>query len=220
MKDRYTATRTSLRTAGIMLLFTLVFTALMAGTYRITAPAIEASELAERMRLINDVLPPENYDNVLLEDFVEVGPVAELGLDQGGRIYRARRNGEPAALILEAVAPDGYAGRIRLAVGVDTGGRLTGIRVTAHRETPGLGDYIDPKKDRERAKPWIGQFANISFAEVAPERWAVRRDGGAFAYRIGATISARAVTDAAGRALAWANERRDALFAAETGSRI
>lgn len=218
MRARYTATRTSLRTAGIMVIFTLLFTAMMSMTYRITAPAIEASELAERMRLIDEVLPPHSYDNVLLEDYVELGPTAELGLDRGGRVYRARLAGEPAALVLEVVAPDGYAGRIHLAVGVDVNGRLTGVRATAHKETPGLGDYIDPKKDRNRSRPWITQFAGISFADVTVERWTVRRDGGAFDYRIGATITARAVTHATGRALEWAIDRRSALFDAETGS--
>ncbi|HAY11104.1 MAG TPA: electron transporter RnfG, partial [Thauera sp.] len=36
MSGRYTATRTSLRTGGIMLLFTLAFTALMASTFQVT----------------------------------------------------------------------------------------------------------------------------------------------------------------------------------------
>ena len=44
MSARYSATRTSLRTGAIMVLFTLVFTALMASTYSVTRPAIEASK--------------------------------------------------------------------------------------------------------------------------------------------------------------------------------
>ena len=218
--ERYTAARTSLRTAGIMLLFTLVFTAVMSGTYSVTRPAIEASAQEEKMRLINEVLPRASYDNALLDDFVTLGPTPELGLAQGGRVYRARRGGEAAALVLEAVAPDGYAGRISLVVAVDVAGRLSGVRVTGHKETPGLGDYIDPAKDRNKAEPWIGQFAGLSFAQVAPAQWRVKRDGGVFAYRAGATISARAVTQATGRVLAYATERREALFAAPVGSRL
>ncbi|HRP95452.1 MAG TPA: RnfABCDGE type electron transport complex subunit G [Rhodocyclaceae bacterium] len=220
MSERYTAMRTSLRTAGIMMVFTVVFTAMMSTTYRVTRPAIEASELAERMRLIDEVLPPESYDNALLDDYVELGPTPELGLDRGGRVYRARRDGTPAALVLEAAAPDGYGGRIRLAVAVDADGRISGVRATAHSETPGLGDYIDPRKDRNKERPWITQFTGLSFADVAADKWQVRRDGGAFEYRVGATISARAVTNATGRALAFAVEHREALFDAEAGTRF
>lgn len=219
MSARYSATRTSLRTASIMVLFTVVFTAVMSGTYTMTRPAIEASAQQEKMRLINEVLPPGSYDNALLEDFVTLGPTRELGLDAGGRIYRARRGAEPAALVLEAVAPDGYAGRIQLVVAVSAEGRLTGVRATGHKETPGLGDYIDPKKDRNKTQPWIAQFSGVSFAEVSPERWKLKRDSGAFAHRVGATISARAVTQAAGRALEYAVAHRDALFNAPTGAR-
>jgi Na+-translocating ferredoxin:NAD+ oxidoreductase subunit G len=220
-EQRYTAARTSVRTAGIMVLFTLVFTSMMSMTYQLTRPAIEASELAERMRLINDVLPPASYNNALLEDYVEVGPTPELGLTRaGGRIYRARYDGEPAALVLEAVAPDGYGGRIQLIVAVGADGRITGVRATAHAETPGLGDYIDPRKDRDRARPWITQFTGLSFNDVAPGNWQVRRDGGAFDYRIGATISARAVTNATGRALGYAVQHRHALFDAKAGTRF
>ncbi len=220
MNERYTATRTALRTAGIMVVFTVLFTSLMSGTYRLTRPAIEASQLAERMRLINEILPPGSFNNALLEDFVELGPTPELGLDRGGKVYRARLDGEPTALILETVAPNGYAGRIQLAVAVGVDGRITGVRATQHAETPGLGDYIDPKKDRDKQRPWIGQFVGTSFQQVPQERWKVRRDGGVFEYRIGATISARAVTEASGRALDYANRNRERLFDAKAGSRL
>lgn len=217
---RYTATRTSLRTAGVMLLFTVVFTAMMSGTYSLTRPTIEASRQAGKMRLINEVLPADRFDNDLLADFVDIGPTPELGLDSGGRIYRARKSGAPAALVLDAVAKDGYAGRIALAVAVDADGRLTGVRVTEHKETPGLGDYIDPRKDRNRERPWITQFNGVSFGDVSASQWHVKRDGGVFDYHIGATISARAVTEATGRALRYADRQRDALFSAPVGARL
>ncbi len=220
MNARYTAARTSLRTAAIMLVFSLLFTAAMAFTYTLTRPAIEASELAEKMRLINEVLPAGSYDNDLLGDVLHLGPTPELGLSRGGAVYRARRNGEAVALLIEAEAADGYAGRIQLVLAVDTDGRVSGVRVTAHKETPGLGDYIDPQKDRNKERPWIGQFAGIAHDQVDPAVWKVKRDGGVFDARAGATISARAVTNATGRALRWAVAHRDALFAAETGSTL
>lgn len=172
----------------------------------------------EQMRLINEILPPGSYDNELLEDVLRVGPTPELGLDRGGRVWRARKNGAPVALILEAVAPDGYAGRMELVVGVGSHGMLSGVRVTAHKETPGLGDYVDPAKDRNKTMPWIGQFAIASWKDTDPAGWSVKKDGGSFGYRTGATISARAVVGAVGRATAFAVEHQAALFAAPAGS--
>lgn len=220
MSARYSATRTSLRTASIMLVFTAVFTTLMASTYTYTRPAIEASMQDAQMRLIDEVLPPGSYDNALLDDMVRVGPTPAIGLEDGGRIWRARKGGEPVALIVETAASDGYAGRIAMVVAINTNGLLSGVRVTAHKETPGLGDYIDPKKDRNKAAPWIGQFAGITWADTDPARWAVRKDGGGFDARTGATISARAVVGAVGRATAWAAAQRQALFAAAAGSTL
>jgi len=217
---RYSATRTSLRTGAIMVLFTLVFTALMATTYGITRPAIEASKQEAQQRLVNEVLPPAAYDNALLDDVVRITAPSALGMDGGARVWRARKAGAPVALVLEGAATDGYAGRIELLVAIGKDGRLSGVRVTAHKETPGLGDYIDPKKDRRKDQPWIDQFAGTTWADVNTAGWTVRKDGGSFEYRAGATISARAVTRAVGRITAFATGRIDALFAAPAGSAL
>lgn len=218
MTTEYTATRTSIRTASIMVVFALVFTALMAAIYGLTRPAIEASAQTEKMKLINEVLAPESYNNALLDDPVRLGPTPALGLDSGGQVYRARKNGEPAALIFEAVAPDGYSGRIELIVAVLADGKVSGVRVVSHKETPGLGDYIDPRKDKDRARPWITRFNQLSLAEVGEDRWKVAKDGGRFDYHVGATISARAVTHAVARVLAYAATNQDRLYAAQGGT--
>lgn len=220
MSARYSATRTSLRTAAIMLAFTVVFTALMASAYEATRPKIEASLQEAQMRLIDEVLSPGSYDNALLDDVANLPPTSALGLDDGGRVWRARKGGTPAALVLEAAATDGYAGRIGIVVAVGADGSVSGVRVVAHKETPGLGDYIDPRKDRNKASPWISQFAGVSWTEVAAERWTVKKDGGVFDSHTGATISARAVSRIVGRTVAFAMANRDALFSAAAGSTL
>ena len=63
-----------------------------------------------------------------------------------------------------------------------------GVRATAHKETPGLGDKIDPKKT-----PWILQFNGLSLGNPLPEKWKVKKDGGPFDQFSGATITPRAV---------------------------
>ena len=205
--------RISSRTATILMIFTVAFTALMAATYFATKPAIEESVRAEKMKLIGDVLPKSAYDNDLLADAVALPAIAALGLDDPSTVYRARRAGAPVALVIEAAAPDGYSGRIGLLLAISAEGRLLAMRVTQHKETPGLGDYIDPKKDKNKTSPWISQFDSKSLAEVNAEQWKVKKDGGVFDAHVGATISARAVTNASGRALTWVDARREKLFA-------
>ncbi|MDO8789472.1 MAG: RnfABCDGE type electron transport complex subunit G [Sulfuritalea sp.] len=213
--------RIAVRTAAIMLVFTLVFTALMAGTYSATAPLVAASAKKEKLALIGEVLPFALYDNALLDDWIEVLADKELGVtDDATRLYRARLKGQPAALVIEAAAADGYSGRIGLLLAVKASGELLAVRVTEHRETPGLGDYINPNKDRNKSQPWITQFSNLGFDSVPRERWRVKKDGGQFDQRAGATISARAVTNASGRALAWATQQRDKLFDLPAHSRF
>jgi Na+-translocating ferredoxin:NAD+ oxidoreductase subunit G len=210
-----TALGLSARTGAVMVGFTVIFTAVMAYTYEATKTQIAASASEEKMKLLTEVLPASAYDNPLLDDYVRLGPTSELGLDDGGRIYRARKAGQPVALLVETVAPDGYSGRIELIVAVRADGSLSGVRAVAHRETPGLGDYIDPKKDKNKKSPWIMQFGELKAADIPACK--VKKDGGQIAYHTGATISARAVTNAVARAARYAAEHQDRLFAASSG---
>jgi Na+-translocating ferredoxin:NAD+ oxidoreductase subunit G len=209
------------RTAGVLLAFTLAFTALMAGTHNATAPLLARSAQQETLRLINEVLPPARYDNALLQDRLTLPPnpatQSALGIDDASTIYRARLAGAPAALVIPFAAPDGYAGRIALLMAVDVDGRVLALRVTSHRETPGLGDYIDPKKDRNKTHPWIAQFDHVGFTERPPAQWRVKKEGGAIDQMSGATLTARAVSNASRRALEWVLPRRNALFAQAAG---
>lgn len=217
--SRPSITLVSARTGLILLVFTLAFTAPMALTYFATRDTIAASALAEKMKLVNEVLPPQDYDNAPLEDFLEIAPNPALGTREATRIFRARRAGKPAGLVVETAAPDGYSGRIRLLVAVRPDGSVAGVRVVEHKETPGLGDYIDIRKDKNKARPWITQFDGQRYDKTAPQQWRVRKDGGRFDQVTGATISARAVTGAVGRTLAFVGDNPD-LFDLASGSKL
>ncbi len=213
------ALRISLRTAMILLVFTLVFTTLMAEVYQITQPVLQASALDAKRRLIGEVLPADSYDNDLLEDAIELPPAPEFGLDrtdaalsrpQGGQAGRNGTRGRRARWLLRRDPPHPR----------DTcRWPPAAVRITQHKETPGLGDYIDPKKDRNKESPWISQFDNRDFTSTPREKWSVKKDGGAFDQHTGATISARAVTKATGRALGWALDRSYRLYDIPAGGR-
>src|SRR5574343_719886 len=113
-----TAATMAARTAVILFVFVIVFTGLLAGAYLWTKPALEASAAEEKMKLIDEVLPRSAYDNDLLKDTVEVAASPLLGTDEATLVYRARKGAAPVALVLEAVAPDGYAGKSRLVMAI------------------------------------------------------------------------------------------------------
>ena len=207
----------ALRTAVILLIFVVAFTSLLAAAFLWTRPAIEAAAAEEKMKLIGEVLPRELYDNDVLKDSRQLAPSAVLGLDEASTAYLARKGGEVTALVFEAVAPDGYSGKIRLLLGVSADGTLLGVRVIQHKETPGLGDYIEPKKDRNKERPWIRQFDGLSLAAVADRDWRVRKDGGRFESVAGATVTPRAVIKAVHKALQYVAENHRQLFASSQG---
>ncbi len=208
------ATNMATRTAIILVFFVAAFTAALAIVYTMTKPAIDASAAEEKMRTINEVLPGDLYDNDLLADTLTLPATPELGQDNESTVYRARLKGEPSTLVLEAVAPDGYAGKIRMLLAIRANGEVAGVRVTQHKETPGLGDYIEPKKDKNKANPWITQFDGKSLEKMpTANEWKVKKDGGRFDSVAGATVTPRAVVKAVHKAVKFATENRERLFA-------
>jgi len=217
--QEFSAAGMAVRTAATLFVFVIVFTGLLSGAYLWTKPAIEASAAEEKMKLVDEVLPRGEYDNALLEDTLALPPTTELGLADPTTLYRARKDGKPAALVFETVAPDGYAGKVKLILAVRADGQVAGVRVTQHKETPGLGDYIEVKKDKNKARPWITQFAGMSLAQVADNEWKVKKDGGRIDYHAGATVTPRAVSKAVLKAVKWAEANRDQLFANTGGAK-
>lgn len=209
----YSASGMALRTAAILFVFVIAFTALLSAAYLWTKPAIEASATEAKMKLIDEVLPRGDYDNALLGDTLPLPPTPELGLNEASTLYRARLANQPVAVIFEAVAADGYAGKIRLLLAIRADGQVAGVRVIQHRETPGLGDYIETRKDKNKARPWITQFEGMSLTTVSDKDWKVKKDGGRIAYYAGATVSPRAVSKAVFKAAKWADNNRLNLFA-------
>lgn len=195
-------------TAVILLIFAISGTALVVFTFDNTRERIAANERATLLRKLHHLIPADQHDNILLDDTITVSDSALLGTSEPVAVYRARKAGQPVALVIAPVAPDGYSGSIKLLVGINVDGTLSGVRVVAHRETPGLGDAIDEKRS-----DWIHLFDHRSLEDPPLDRWAVRKDGGAFDQLTGATITPRAVVKAVRQSLLYYRDNQDALFA-------
>jgi electron transport complex protein RnfG len=203
---------TGWQAGGLLALLAVLGVGLLSGTHELTRERIHAQERAATLALLGEVLDPSRYDNDLLADTLDVEAPEVLGHDRPLRIYRAWRDGQPEAVVMEVTATDGYNGDIVFLLGVDREGKITGARVTRHRETPGLGDPIEARRS-----DWILAFAGRSFSDPSPEGWTVRKDGGAFDQFTGATITPRAVTRAMGRALALHAQQGERWFEENTG---
>ena len=201
--------RSTLQTAANLIFFAIIATAILASVFFMTHDAIVKSEEAEKMKLITQIVPTTLFDNDIIQDKLNVAPSPLLGTEDVTIAYRARLKGEPSAVVFESIAPDGYSGKIGLILAVRANGELAGVRVVSHRETPGLGDYIELPKD-----PWIKGFDGKSREVYKDDDWKVKKDGGQFAYMAGATITPRAIVKAVNKALIYYAENREQLFAA------
>lgn len=195
-------------TGLLLFLFAAIGTGLVAFTFDNTHERIAHNEREALLRNLHVLVPPERHDNDIFTDIIEVTDPDLLGTPRPVTVYRARKDGRPVAAILAPVAPDGYSGEIRLLVAVEADGRLAGVRVAGHRETPGLGDFIEAARS-----DWILGFGGRSLGDPDEKGWAVKKDGGVFDQFTGATITPRAVVKAVKKALIYFDRHRQTVFA-------
>ena len=186
--------------------FAVAGVTLVAVTHATMAERIEHNTRLAMQKKIEAILPAGEFDNQPLEDRIVVSDPDRLGATQT-RVYRVRREGQPVAVVLNPVVPDGYAGPIQLLVSVLRDGSLGGVRVLTHHETPGLGDQIEEAKS-----DWVLEFSGKSLENPGPEEWAVKRDGGEFDQFTGATITPRAIVAAVKNTLLYVKSQGERLY--------
>ena len=204
---RRTIAKASMITALNLLFFAVIGTALLALTFQLTHEPIARSEQAEKLKLVTQIAPSETYDNDIIKDSTELTADILLGNDDTTIAYLGRLKGEPSIAVMQVIAPDGYSGKISLIISIHSDGRIGGVRVISHRETPGLGDYIEIAKNK-----WITGFNETSLENHKDGDWKVKKDGGQFDYMAGATITPRAVVKAVHKALQYFAANHDKLF--------
>ncbi len=196
------------RNSLLLGLFAAVTTGLIAITFLGTRDDILAAERAAEARQLLEIFPRETHDNDMVDDRFELAANTPLlGIKTAGHGYRVRQGNKVIGIILPATARDGYSGDIRLLVGVSAEGQVAGVRVVAHKETPGLGDAIDLRKS-----PWVLDFNGRSLTDPLPSAWGVAKDGGVFDQFTGATITPRAVVNATRKVLEYVERHEQALF--------
>ena len=172
--------------ALILGVFCTGFGALLAFTNVFTAEPIQLRAVEDMQNSLSQVIPPSIHDNSPVKDAIV------MTNDEGKeiKVYRAIKDGKVTGVAYEIVGI-GYGGEVHLMLGVDTEGKVLGVRATAHHETPGLGDKIDAAKT-----DWITKFSGLSLGAPPVDKWKVKKDGGQFDQFSGATITPRGVVKA------------------------
>jgi electron transport complex protein RnfG len=196
---------------GAFILATLAAfcTVLVAVTHSYTAPLIHANDQAFLEQSLKPVLGGIEYETELSRSILTLPAPHGLPGSEAAVIYRVYADGEPAAALFVVSARDGFAGPIKLLIGVKIDGSVTAVRILQHKETPGLGDRIEASKS-----DWLLQFDSSSLSSPIEESWKIKRDGGEFDQLTGASVTPRAVITAVKETLIYFDSNRDLVFSA------
>ena len=169
-------TKEIVKPAIVLLLIAAVAAALLGFISEVTAAPIAAQE----QKTLNEgmmAVMPEASSFEELTDAEKSGTItAVYQADNGGYVI--------------TTAPGGFGGAVNTMVGIGADGVITGVRVTGHAETPGLGAKATEPAFYEQ---FTGKAGTVS----------VTKDGGEIVPITSATITSRTVCDGTQEALDW-----------------
>ncbi len=167
----------------ILTIITALSGYLLAQVYKITKPAIEKQKKIEEEKINKEIFPEA-------AEFVEK--------EKNGIKYFSVLNSEKEEIgKVFTTSSLGYGGYIKIKVGIDKNGKIKGIKILHHNETPGLGAKIT--EDR-----FLSQFKGKTVEELYLKK---DKSEGKIDAITGATISSRAVTDGVRKLLEKINKR-------------
>jgi len=144
---------------------------------------------------ITSLLPSSLYNNDPAAQSVELNLVTTNNLTIN-KAYPYKDGDKTLGAVLHVTTPHGYSGDIELLVALSNSGTLQGVAIAAHKETPGLGDKIEPNRS-----DWLSQLKSLQYSRET--KLAIKKDGGDFDHITGATITPRAVVNAVSDTLNW-----------------
>ncbi|MBU3189824.1 RnfABCDGE type electron transport complex subunit G [Clostridium bowmanii] len=171
----------------ILLLITGLAGFLLGGAYEVTKAPIAEKIASDKQAAMKEILPTaDKFDtaDVKLNDKVTEVNVGMKGTEIAGYAIK--------------VTPKGYGGPIEIMVGISNDGKVTGIEILTHTETPGLGANA-PKpefSDQYKNKPTKDK---LEVVKVAPSK------ENQIQAITGATITSKAVTLGANDAIDFYN---------------
>ena len=127
--------------AVFLFLVCAIATALMAAAKLLTDEPIATAKKAKTLEGLKLVLDGVDYNNDLTKDVVE--------LENGFKLYIARKDNVPVAYVIEGKTSTGYGGDVEGLISFNTDQTIRTFIITKHNETPGIGTKVT---DRVRVK--------------------------------------------------------------------
>ena len=134
----------------VLVLICVIMSGLLALTNSATAPIIAEAERKANEEARLEVLPQA-------DSFLQV---EQAGLPEAVREVYQAQNGAGYTF---SITTQGYGGKntLKMAVGIDMDGKITGVKVLSHSETAGLGSKITTDEN------FCGQFPGLDAAGAA-----------------------------------------------------
>ncbi len=184
----------------ITMLFSIMITFFFVS---ITREPIKQIKIKKHAELIQKLIPQTNgnktYDNDLLKDKIEITALRFSGANNSISVYRARKNEQAVGLIMLPITLNGYNGAIKLAMSLDSHGKILIINILDHKETPEFGDAIHQDNSN-----WLKSFTGKTSIDLTKESDIDQISG--------ASVSSTAVTTAIIKCLNYYQKEKDQLW--------
>lgn len=152
-------------------------------TNNITGPVIEERNIQANNESRQEVLKDA-------QEFIEVKDVKGDLIEE---VYQGKKGNEVVGYTIKTT-PKGYGGKIEVMVGISKDGKISGVKIGNHSETPGLGSK---SKDPEFKDQYNGKSTNTQLNVVKGK---ANNDNDIVAIS-GATITSKAVTSGVNAAM-------------------
>jgi len=170
---------------GIKLLIIAGIAGLLLGfAYQITKGPIEAKAKEEQSLAMKELLPAAGDFKKSEKDFSSDKSIES--------IFEGSKDGKVSGYLF-TVKSSGYGGPITMMVGISTEGKVEGIKILSHTETPGLGSNAEKPKFRDQYK-----------GKSAEKELSIGADIQAMT---GSTITSKAVTNGVNTAIKFFNSQ-------------
>ncbi|MDR2841955.1 MAG: RnfABCDGE type electron transport complex subunit G [Spirochaetaceae bacterium] len=202
----------TLKMVAAIVIFAVIACSGLAVVYQKTKPTIDDRKEKDLNNALAELFP-QATSNELLKSALE-SPDSSVKI---GDVYKVEQNGKTIGLAVNA-SSGGFQADITILVGIESDGKITGIKILQQSETPGLGANASKKTyfvDKSTKTTFYEQFAGKTVSDAM----SVTKDGGDIIAITAATITSRAVTkivkNAAEAGAKWLSSNANAAPAAQ-----
>ncbi|WMJ80817.1 RnfABCDGE type electron transport complex subunit G [Clostridium sp. MB40-C1] len=183
---------------GIKLLIITAIAGLVLGwAHKITLEPIKQQDIKTNNTAMKEVLPSANDFKKIASDNPQPGESFDIKLDPNSGVKEVNK-ADGAGYAIK-VGTKGYGGEILMMVGIGEDGKIGGIKILSHTETPGLGAKApEPEFAKQYEKKSIDKPLEVVKGTASGDNQ--------ISAITGATITSKAVTDGVNHAVEFYNK--------------